>query len=107
MHLPNSCHTVQFSKSFFFAPWTPYNGSVLDLLGAFDDHRPPAYLLNSKHPFYLVPGYAIDNHCFASTLFSFNIYLQILIGFWPLDLAGCFPGAGCEGICILVQDLVS
>jgi len=107
MCLPNSCHTVQFSKLFCFVPWTPYKGSVLDLLGDFGDHRPPAELLISKHPLHLVPGYAIDNHCFASTFFPFNIYVQNLIGFWPLDLVGCCPGAGCEGIPITVQALGS
>jgi hypothetical protein len=66
-------------------------------------------MLISKHPLHLVPRYAIDNHCFASTFFPFNIYVQHLIGFWPLDLdlVGCFPGAGCEGIPITVQALGS
>ena len=107
MYLPNSYHTVQFSKLFYFAPWTPYKGSVIDLLGAFGDHRPPAELLISKHPLHLVPRYAIDNHCFASTFFAFNIYVQNLIGFWPLDLVGCCPGVGCKGIPITVQALGS
>jgi hypothetical protein len=88
MYLPNSCHTVQFSKLFCFAPWNPYKISVLDLLGAFGDHRPPVELHISKHPLHLVPGYAIG-------FYIFPIQYLCAKSNWCLSLVTCWLLSWC------------